>query len=175
MIALFHKNKEFIQKNPEQLRALLWDDYDVYADYMNSMLYQWDWMAISNLESMQTSWKSSSWSWKAASSFSSALKNLASKLWGSWRSNWWAWGTTSYKQWVPVTIKGASLVKDLWLKGYTPEVSKISISKYKPHLDLSLAKDINRNVKATKTQQVSTKKQLSNIEKKTSKALEAES
>jgi hypothetical protein len=23
MIALFHKNKEFIQKNPEQLRALL--------------------------------------------------------------------------------------------------------------------------------------------------------
>lgn len=175
MIALFHKNKEFIQRNPEKLRALLWDDYDVYADYMNSMLYQWDWMTISNLESMQSSWKSSSWSWKAAASFSSALKNLASKLWGSWKSNWWAWGTTSYKQWVPVTIKGANLVKDLWLKGYTPTVSKISISKYKPHLDLSLAKDINRNVKTTKSQQISNKKQLSKLEEKATKAIEAES
>ena len=175
MIALFHKNKEFIQKNPEKLRALLWDDYDVYADYMNSMLYQWDWMAISNLESMQSSWKSSSWSWKAAASFSSALKNLASKLWGSWKGNWWAWGTTSYKQWVPVTIKGASLVKDLWLKGYTPTVNKISIDKYKPHLDLSLAKDINRNVKTTKSQQISNKKQLSKLEDKVTKATEAES
>ena len=175
MIALFHKNKEFIQRNPEKLRALLWDDYDVYADYMNSMLYQWDWMTISNLESMQSSWKSSSWSWKAAASFSSALKNLASKLWGSWKSNWWAWGTTSSKQWVPVTIKGASLVKDLWLKGYTPAVDKISISKYKPHLDLSLAKDINRKVSWPKTQQISNKKQLSKLEEKATKAIEAES
>jgi hypothetical protein len=40
---------------------------------------------------------------------------------------------------------------------------------------LSLAKDINRTVKGPKTESVSTKKQLSNLEKKTTRALEAES
>ena len=174
MIALFHKNKDYIQRNPEKLRELMWDDYDVYAKYMNEMLYQWDWMLISNLESMQSSWESSSWKWSAASEFSSALKNLASKIWWEW-NNWWTSSVWSQKEWVPFTIKGSSLIRELWLKWYTPEVKSLKVDAYKPHADFSLKKDINRNVKAWKTEQVSTKKQLSNIEKKTTKALEAES
>ena len=174
MIALFHKHKDFVQQNPEKLRELLWDDYDTYAEYMNQMLYQWDWMAISNLESIQTSWKGSSWSTKAGTNFSSALKNLASKIWWG-TGNRWTWSTWSYKQRIPVVIKWANLIKDLWLKWYTPVSSKLKITTHKASVDLSLNKDINRKVKAQKTEQVSTKKQLSNIEKKTQKALEAES
>lgn len=174
MIALFHKNKEFIQRNQEKLREVLWDDYDTYAEYMNQMLYQWDWMVISNLESIQSSWKGSSWSTKAASTFSSALKDLASKIWwGS--SSRWTWSTWSYKQRVPIVIKWADLVKDLWLNWYTPTGSSIKVTSHKPSVDLSIGKDINRNVKWPITQTISTKKQLSNIEAKTTKALEAES
>lgn len=175
MIALFHKNKDFIQRNPDQLRKFMWDDYDVYADYMNQMLYQWDWMTISNLESMQSSWKSSSWASKAASSFSSALKSLASKIGWSWKSSWWTMSSANNKQWVPVVIKGSNLIKELWVKGYTPTVNKISISAYKPHADFSIWKDINRSVKAVKTQDISNKKQLSKLEQKVTKAIEAES
>jgi hypothetical protein len=40
---------------------------------------------------------------------------------------------------------------------------------------LSLAKDVNRNVKTTKSQQISNKKQLSKLEEKATKAIEAES
>ena len=174
MIALFHKNKDFIQRNPEKLRELLWDDYDTYAKYMNEMLYQWDWMTISNLESMQSSWTSSSWKWRAASDFSSALKNLASKIGGNW-GNSWPSSTWAQKDWVPFTIKGANLVKELWLKWYTPTVSSIKVEAYKPHIDLSLKKDINRNINGPKTQQISSKKQLSKIESSVQKALEAES
>ena len=174
MIALFHKNKDYIQRNPEKLREVMWDAYDVYANYMNQLLYQWDWMVISNLESMQSSWKSSSWSWSAASKLSSSLKKLATSIWWSPKTRG-TWGSNSYKQWVPVVIKWASLVKELWLKGYTPSVTSMSFKWYKPHVSFEIWKDINRNVKTTKTQTVSTSKQLSNIEKKTTQALEAES
>lgn len=174
MIALFHKNKEYIQRNPEKLRELLWDDYDTYAEYMNEMLYQRDWMVISNLESIQSSWKGSSWTSKAAAWFSSAMKNIASGLWWSW-GNRWSWSTWSYKERVPVVIKWANLVKDLWLNGYTPSGTKIKITPYQSHIDLSLKKDVNRNVKWPKTESISTKKQLSNLESKVTKALEAES
>lgn len=175
MAAVFHKNKEFIQRNPERLRELLWDDYDLYADYMNSMLYQWDGMTISNLESMQSSWTGSkSWA-KSANSLSSAFKQLANEIWWDWGSNGrWTWSMWSYKEWVPVTIQWANLVKELWLKWYTPQVDNLKVQSYKPHIDLSTAKDINRNVKWPKTETISTKKQLSNIESKTIKALEAE-
>ena len=100
--------------------------------------------------------------------------NLASKIWWEW-NNWWTSSVWSQKEWVPFTIKGSSLIRELWLKWYTPEVKSLKVDAYKPHADFSLKKDINRNVKAWKTEQISTKKQLSNIEKKTTKALEAES
>lgn len=173
MIALFHKNKDFVQRNPEKLREVLWDDYDTYADYMNQMLYQRDWMVISNLESIQTSWKGSSSSTKAGNWFSSALKNLASKLWGS-SSSRWVRSTANNKQRVPIVIKWSDLVKELWLKGYTPSSIKVKINSIKPDVDLSIAKDVNRKVSWPKTEAISTKKQLSNIEQKVTKALEAE-
>ena len=173
MIALFHKNKDFVQRNPEKLREMLWDDYDTYADYMNQMLYQRDWMVISNLESIQTSWKGSSSSTKAGNWFSSALKNLASKLWGS-SSSRWVRSTANNKQRVPVVIKWSDLVKELWLKGYTPSSIKVKINSIEPDVDLSIAKDVNRKVSWPKTEAISTKKQLSNIEQKVTKALEAE-
>lgn len=76
---------------------------------------------------------------------------------------------------MPVTIKWASLVKELWLKWYTPEVNNLKVDSYKPHSDFSISKDTKRKIKTTTTQTVSSKKQLSDIEKKTQKALEAES
>ena len=174
IIALFHHNKEFIQKNPEKLRELLWDEYDTYANYMNQMLYQWDWALLSTLESMQTSWKGSSWTAKKTKATSSELKKLAASLGNEWwaRGTWTVWST---KSWVPVVIKWADLVKELWLKGYTPNSVSLSVKAYKPKIDLSVAKDVNRKVKWPKTQQISNKKQLSKLEDKVTKAIEAES
>ena len=175
MIALFHHNKEFIQKNPEKMRELLWDEYDTYANYMNQMLYQWDWALLSTLESMQSSWKGSSGTAKKSKAMSNELKKLANSI---GNNEWWArwtWSIWSTKQWVPVIIKWANLVKELWLKGYTPNKVSLEFSKYKPHVDLSIWKDINRKVKWPKTQQISNKKQLSKIEDKVEKAIEAES
>lgn len=174
MIALFHKNKDFIQKNPEELREYLWDDYDVFADYMNQMLYQWDSMTISNLESIQTGGNGSSWKSSAAWSFSSALKKLATSYGWSWWSSRWTGSVGSYKDWVPVVIKWANLVKDLWLKGYTPSEVGINLNPYKPHTDLSIKKDIKRKVKPKTTTAVSSSKQISKIEEKTQKAIETE-
>lgn len=176
MIELFHDNKEFIQKNPDLMRQVMWDDYDLYADYMNQVLYQWDWMAISNLESIQSSWdKSAKWASSKAASLSSAFKKLSlSYGWDNYSKSS-SRSSTPYKEWVPVKIQWASLVRELWVNGYTPTNLKTKFKGYNPHLDLSLAKDINRNVKTTKTQTVSSKKQLSDIEKKTTKAIEAES
>jgi hypothetical protein len=178
MIWIFYKNKEFVQRNPEELRELLWDNYDNFARLMNEMLYKRDWEVISNLESIQTSWDEDAASAaKWARWLSNEFKNTMMRFW----STWW-WTTTVWKkawmwylQRVPVKIQWADLVKDLWLKWYSPLNVKETVLKYTPHVDLSLKKDINRNVKAWKTEQVSTKKQLSNIEKKTTKALEAES
>jgi hypothetical protein len=62
-----------------------------------------------------------------------------------------------------------------WAKWYTPQSSSEAIQAYKAHADFSLKKDINREVKWPKTQTISSKKQLSNLESKTTKALEAES
>lgn len=176
MVALFHDNREFIERNPDELRKYMWDDYDLYADAMNNILHQWDGKIISNLESIISSWsKSASSARWTAEKLSNTFKNIQLKLW------WEDYSTTRYKsnstnwKWVPVTIKWSNLVKELWLKGYTPENVKDVFTKHTPTIDLSLAKDINRKVKTTKTQTVSSKKQLSNIESKTTKALEAES
>jgi hypothetical protein len=51
----------------------------------------------------------------------------------------------------------------------------MKIKAYNPEVDLSLKKDISRKVKKTSTEKVSTKKQIAGIEKKTTKAVSAES
>jgi hypothetical protein len=177
MIALFHDNKEFIQHNWDMLKAYLWNDYDEYARLMNEMLYQWDWELISNLESIITSWEDEEKTKSAqasAAKMSSDLKSMAMDI-GWVGSNGWTRRSSSYGQWVPVTIKWASLVKELWLKWYTPLDINYVVQSHQSKADFSIGKDINRNVKWPKTQAVSSKKQLSDIEKKTKKALEAES
>lgn len=181
MIWIFYSNKEFVQRNPEKLRELLWDNYDYFTDLMNEMIYQWDWQVISNMESIITSWnentasKSKAISW--AKQLSSALKNLSMNYWSKWGWTTRTWNKAWQGYWerVPVKIKWADLVKQLWLKGYSPVNSAKTVFAYKPHTDLSLAKDVNRQVKWPTTETVSSKKQLSDIEKKTTKALEAES
>jgi len=179
MTELFRDNKDFIQRNAEKMREVMWSKYDEFAKAMNQMLYQWDWQTISILESAQTSWKSSSWTSKSASKLSSAIKSLATSIgWNNY--SWWNKSRTGYgsnydKEWVPVQIKWADLVKELWVKWYVPDVTKIKIKAYNPEVDLSLKKDINRKVKKTSTEKVSTKKQIADIEKKTTKAVSAES
>lgn len=177
MIWVFYDNKDFIQRNPEKMRELLWDNYDAYADLMNEMIYKRDWQVISNLESLQSSWTGSKASTAKGRKLSNNLKSISLSNWSKW-----GWTTkTGRKAWhgywerVPVVIKWADLVKQLWLKGYSPLNVKESVFKYTPHADFSLRKDINRNVKGPTTETISTKKQLSNIESKTTKALEAES
>ena len=51
---------------------------------------------------------------------------------------------------------------------------KAEVIWYKPHSDFSIWKDINREVKWPKTQQIQKKKQLSKLESDTTKALWAE-
>ena len=186
MIGLFYDNKDFIQRNPEKMRELLWDAYDEYARKMNEMLYKWDGQIISNMEELITrnedateaiSKATKKWSWA-----SKALKNIATNF--SWISGSWvgngkrttgqrAW--QGYWEWVPVKVKWADLVKELWLKWYNPTNVNEIVFKYTPTLDLNLSKDINRSVKTTKSQTVSSKKQLSKLEEKATKAIEAES
>lgn len=186
MIGLFYDNKDFIQRNPEKLRELLWDAYDEYARKMNEMLYKWDGQIISNMEELVSRNEDNieliSGALKKWSGASRAIKNAAMKL--SWISGSWTWNWSyrtgqrawqGYWEWVPVKIKWADLVKELWLKGYNPTNVNEIVFKHTPTADFSLSKDINRKVKTTKTQTVSSKKQLSNIESKTTKALEAES
>ena len=181
MIWVFYDNIDMVQRQKKKLRALMWDAYYKYARWMNEMLHKWDSQIISNIDSIITSWdKDSSWvkSWRAASK---ALKNYAAKLsWISWDGIW-----TTYRKWqrawvgnakrVPVRLQWADLVKQLWLKWYAPTNVNEVVFKHTPTVDFSIQKDVRRNIKTKSTQTVSTKKQLSNIETKTTKALEAES
>ena len=177
MIWVFYDNKDFIQRSPEKMRELLWDNYDAYADLMNEMIYKWDGQVISNLESLQSSWAGSKASTANGRKLSSNLKSISLSNWSKW-----GWTTkTGKKAWhgywerVPVVIKWADLVKQLWLKGYSPLNVKKTVFEYTPHADFSLRKDINRNVKGPKTETISKKKQLSNLETNIEKAIEAES
>lgn len=185
MIGLFYDNKDFVQRNPEKLRELLWDAYDEYALKMNKMLYKWDGQIISNMEDLVTrneeNTKAISGALKKWSAASKALKNMAVNI--SWISgNWIGWGkyVTGQRAWqgywqrVPVKIKWADLVKELKMKWYNPTNVVDMVFKYTPHADFSLAKDVNRNVKWPKTETVSKKKQLSKLETDAEKALEAE-
>lgn len=169
--ALFHHNLEFIQHNADKMRAVMWEDYDKYADYVNSILYRWDWDTISSMLSMQAKWSEWSWSWtKTALKLSSNLKKAMQKI--AWENYWGnsTWGWASYKQWVPVEISWADLVKELWVKGYTPSLSKLKLQWWKPTVDFWVGKDINRKVKSTQTNKPSTSKSITKIEGKIEKA-----
>lgn len=180
--ALLTDNYDFVQTHIPQFIEQLWDK-DVaaaYIDQMNKSLYDisyiWDKLVADNEMANSSSWRGA-WVriWNAA-------KNLIWKLWNfTWWSVWWgawwsAWRRRSYDyNFVPVRLDWARLLKMTWWKWYTPVVPGTKFQWFKPTLDLSLSKDIKRKVKNTKTQTISNKKQLSNIETKTEKALEAES
>ena len=168
--ALFHDNIEFIQKNADKMRAVMWSDYDIYADYINSILYRWDWDTISNMLSMQAKWSEWSSSWtKKAIKLSSDLKKAMQKI--AWENYWgnstW-WGST-YKQWVPVEISWAELVRELWVKWYTPTQDKISLKWWKPTVDFSISKDVKRKTKNPSTK-ITSSKTLTKLEDKAEKA-----
>lgn len=171
---LMTDNYEFIQQHIPEFIDELWSAAKAYIAQMNESLYDvsliWDDLTRVSEMNKSSSWRSS---WI---SISNKAKNLLWKLWsstGSWR---WVWGWKTYNyNYVPVRLEGSKLLKATGSVWYNPISASIAIAQYKPHIDLSIWKDINRNIKTTKTQPISTKKQLSDIEKKTTKALTAES
>ena len=174
--ALFTDNYDFIQTHIPQLIEAIWDK-DLASDYvaqMNNSLYDisyiWDKLIADSEMSNSKRGRSS------AVNISTKAKDL---LWSLWKSTWswdWVWWWKNYDYNVtPVKLDWAKLLKMTWAKWYTPQSSSEAIQAYKAHSNFGLSKDINRKVKTTKTQTVSSKKQLSNIESKTTKALEAES
>ena len=171
---LMTDNYEFIQQHIPEFIDELWSAAKAYIAQMNESLYDVSliWDDLTRISEMN---KSSSWR-KSWISISNKAKNLLWKLWsstGSWR---WVGGWKTYNyNYVPVRLEGSKLLKATGSVWYNPKSASIAIMQYKPHIDLSIWKDINRNIKTTKTQAISTKKQLSDIEKKTTKALTAES
>lgn len=172
---LFVDNADFIQQHIPEMIDSLWDAAEAYITQMNEFIYWSNIIANQLVEDNETT-KSSSWR-KAALNASDLtrwiLNNLSKASGGS--SN--IWPKKYNYNFVPVKLDWAKLLKAVWWQWYTwgwaPRLA--NIQAYKPHIDLSLAKDINRNVKWPKTQQISNKKQLSNLESKVTKALEAES
>ena len=177
--ALFEDNYDFIQTHIPQLIDAIWSKSEAlaYVEQMNESIYDtsyiWDKLVADNEMAGSKSWRS------AAVRVSTRAKNL---LWKLWSAAWWS--STSWSVWwwkkynynfVPVKLDWAKLLKATWGKWYTPITSSAAIKAYKAHADFSAPKDVNRKVKTTKTQTISSKKQLSNIETKTTKALEAES
>lgn len=174
--ALFTDNYDFIQTHIPQLIETIWNK-DLASDYvaqMNNSLYDisyiWDKLIADSEMANSKSGRSS------AVNISTKTKDL---LWSLWKSTWnwdWVWWWKNYDYNItPVKLDWAKLLKMTWAKWYTPQSSSEAIQAYKAHADFSLKKDINREVKWPKTQTISSKKQLSNIESKTTKALEAES
>ena len=174
--ALFTDNYDFIQTHIPQLIETIWNK-DLASDYvaqMNNSLYDisyiWDKLIADSEMANSKSGRSS------AVNISTKAKDL---LWSLWKSTWnwdWVWWWKKYDYNItPVKLDWAKLLKMTWAKWYTPQSSSEAIQAYKAHADFSLKKDINREVKWPKTQTISSKKQLSNLESKTTKALEAES
>lgn len=177
--ALFEDNYDFIQTHIPQLIDAIWSKSEAlaYVEQMNESIYDtsyiWDKLVADNEMAGSKSWRS------AAVRVSTRAKNLLWKLWSAawWSSTSWSvWGWKKYNyNFVPVKLDWAKLLKATWGKWYTPITSSAAINTYKAHADFGTPKDINRKIKTKWTQTVSTKKQLSNIETKTTKALEAES
>ena len=170
---LMTDNYEFIQQHIPEFIDELWTSAESYIHQMNDSLYNtsliWDNLARINEMNKSKSWRSN---WI---SISNKAKNLLGKL---GKSNW-SWNGVGWKSYnynfVPVKLDGAKLLKATGSKWYSPKTAGVAIQSYKPHIDLSIWKDINRSIKTTKTQQISNKKQLSKLEQKATKAIEAES
>jgi len=84
-----------------------------------------------------------------------------------WGNSTW-WGST-YKQWVPVEISWAELVRELWVKWYTPTQDKISLKWWKPTVDFWISKDVKRKTKNPSTK-ITSSKTLTKLEDKAEKA-----
>lgn len=172
--ALMVDNYEFIQQHVPEFIDELWENAAVYIDQMNNSIYDisliWDLLTRQNEANNSKSWRSSSVkiSWMAKNLLASLGKST-----GTWN---WVWGWKSYNyNIVPVKLDWAKLIKATWGKWYTPKTATAAFESYTPHVDFSVAKDINRQVKWPTTQQISNKKQLSKLESSATKALEAES
>lgn len=169
---LLEWNYEFIQRHiPEMIDSLWYDVAKTYIDNMNTMLYDvakiWTELTTANEAN-----NSKSWSWSASNSVKLS-NSLRSKLSNTAEKSWITPSVVKYSFEVPqhnaskllkVTKWKWAIVQDAW--NY--------VTQYKPHSNFEISKDVSRWVKKTKTQAVSTKKQLSNIEAKTEKALTAE-
>lgn len=172
--ALMVDNYEFIQQHIPEMIDELGSNAKTYVDQMNNSIYDisliWDLLIYDNEKDNSKSWRSKS------IKISGMAKDLLWKLGKStWNGDWVGWWKQYNYNIVPVKLDWAKLIKATWGKWYTPKTASAAFEWYRPHVSFEIWKDINRNVKTTKTQTVSTSKQLSNIEKKTTKALEAES
>lgn len=170
---LMTDNHEFIQTHIPEFIDVLWDKAKDYVDDMNKALYKtWD-IADSLFAENE---KNGSWSWRSAALRASTLsKNLLWKLWTSTWNWWeWIWRRTYNYNFIPVKLSGSKLLKSTWWKWYSPVTWWSAFQGFKPWLDLSISKDIKRKIKTTKSQAVSSKKQISKITEKTTKATEVE-
>lgn len=170
---LFVDNAEFIQEHIPELIDSLWDKAEAYITQMNEFIY-WDNIIANQLVEDSETTNSSSWRKNALNASNLArglLEKLSKASWGSDK----VWPKTYNYNYVPVKLDWAKLLRAVWGNGYNWQAVRYVVLPYKHKSDLSIAKDINRNVNWPKTQAISTKKQLSNLEQKTTKALEAES
>lgn len=170
---LLTDNYDFVQTHIPEFIDELGPAAKAYIDQMNKSIYDISliWDDLTRLSEMN---KSSSWrsNWI---SISNKAKNL---LWKLWNSNWtwdWVWRRSYDYNYIPVKFDWAKLLKATGWRWYNPRTASIAIDWYKPKSSFAINKDTNRKIKTTQTQTISTKKQLSEIEKKTTKALEAES
>ncbi len=168
-------NYDFIQQHiPEFIDELWKETAAAYISQMNETIYDisliWDKLTWENEMGNSSSGR------KAAINLSSLAKNL---LWTLAKStgNWDGvgnWKTYNYN-YVPIKFNASDILKATWWKWYYPTSSSAVFTQYKPHSKFDISKDINRTVKTIKSQQISNKKQLSKLEDKVTKAIEAES
>lgn len=154
--ALFHSFHDVLIEHWEEAKNIMWEDYDKYLEYVNNILYQWDWDTISALRGSEM--KNSSWWRSKAAKLSSNIKDLIWKMWGNPGSKWT--GSTQNKNFATFKIWWADLVKALWLKWASSSNPKISIKWYDPNINLWPKKDVTRESKWLWTQEIKKKKQI---------------
>lgn len=170
---LFTDNADFIQQHIPELIESLGDKAEAYITQMNEFIYGDNIIANQLVQDNETS-NSSSWrksALNAAKLASWLLEKLSKASWGSSK----IWPKTYNYNYVPVKLDWAKLLRATGWRWYSGTTAWFNVIPYKHHTDLSLKKDVNRNVKWPKTQALSNKKQLSSLEKKATEALEAES
>lgn len=160
MAALAEHNIEFMQKNLDALRKVLWPEIaDKLVAAWNELIYRIDWAVNSAIwEALMNWWDTSKW--KATSS---KLKNMMSKYtspnspyWASW--NWYGGRSWDTAERIPYTLDIAKLLDATGGKWYTPSLWQVKIHTFKPTIDLSIGKDVKRGKKVYNTQEVKKKK-----------------